>query len=854
MFAVVTSAAVGQKAEWLPEKFLRPLNYESTVDRENFVTQEGKPANPKMTWFVVGDRSGVMATEKPTLGSTTTEAIEFKQVYYVTGQTQDYVQLVLAQDFDSSNRDLDRVIKTIGWVKKDEVLLWNGGLVNPNTKINLKAFLLNKVENVANLIDGETRDFATVYVGPKSKETIGQKSIYDFYFIYKIYDDGTDKRCLLGTGSRLTSGNAKDLILGWVDYNKLEIWDTRICLEPNFTEDGYNERKNNVNFRIKGFTTAMTCDNYARYGKVDDNSLLWNDDPVNKSASKLSDENPRRYKGNVVRFPMLNRTESRYRSGTIGEINTKSLNGLSGFDTGNISEIDMSNMMKDLSYVESRTENTNIFFLVEGSSRMASNSENILKLIKDCKSSITSTGNVKYGGALYTDGRHGDINKVFQVSTLAPNTTGLESLIQNHDWSDGSDNDEFVALDYALNQTFIQSGVSPDANNIIIVIGNNSDFLANPARKVSASVSEDKDFVVDPSKMIKRIANLEPHLLIVQLENQASFASNLFPEKLAGLLINTQQRIHGNNSEKMSELFPGTAITSPGINEVNSADEQVITVKNAITVNKLLKPASGSSISYNDASTFLRKSIGECIKSAKEVEQVISSVVEDGSSLDLDVASGEWSPAIANIIVDLLNKSANLKGKRYTQEDLKKLADEKYKLFHQVYIPANINGASNPAFSYVVFMPHEDMVDYIRTLGELEDAIDLPPNEQREKLFLAFYNLLGQFTGDKPTRSKVAQMSIDELRSIMQGINSEAYGNEGNSDGYFISSNLGFNIGDLMDKKTFTNEQLRNFILDISSKLKGLREIKSKGSMYEYCYNVNNDVNKYYWIPVEYMF
>ena len=310
--AIAQNKVIGQ-----PIKFQNPKDFLNEDDMKQFIQGKGKESKEN-AWIVVSDRMNNQTYKKGDENSEAETKINFKDWFYVTDQNDEWIHIIKARL--GSNLKISKMGKDYGWIKKSNMLLWTSGMLDQNTLIHRKAFLLNKVEDISAILESENKELVSIYQGPNTAETVGKKNIYEFYFIYKK-DKG---RYLIGKESRFSSARIDNVLVGWIRDQKTSEWNTRIALEPCFTEDAYNERKENPDLRMIGFSDLGGANSYANTGMLAESKIIWDNDPISRTMEELASDG-RRFKGTVVRFPMLQNYPSAFMSGAIGEVTTKSM-------------------------------------------------------------------------------------------------------------------------------------------------------------------------------------------------------------------------------------------------------------------------------------------------------------------------------------------------------------------------------------------------------------------------------------------------------------------------------------------------------------------------------------------------
>jgi len=128
-------------------------------------------------WIVYSDR----ANNKTENGKT----LDFMDSFYAVDETDTKIYIVKAV---VDGLKIKTITEDVGWIDKKNMLLWSDGLVDITTKINLKGFLLNKKESIADIITKKREsDRVRIFNSPDTDvaEEVSKNRIYDFFFIFK---------------------------------------------------------------------------------------------------------------------------------------------------------------------------------------------------------------------------------------------------------------------------------------------------------------------------------------------------------------------------------------------------------------------------------------------------------------------------------------------------------------------------------------------------------------------------------------------------------------------------------------------------------------------------------------------
>lgn len=825
-----------QTVKLLPKKFFNPIGYTDNSEWNEQVFRRGHPNKDKpRNWYVIGDRDA-KTYKKPNSKSSPKAQLKFKQIAYVIDEDSKWLHVATCDKLvRKRDRKLRGQITDLGWIQKDKILLWPFSLLNEHNNIHLKGFLLNKAKDINKIRKERNRKIANIYRGPNTNSKVDTLGLYDFFFVYKKENN----RYLIGRNSTLNTMSVSEDLVGWVDDYKVSTWNTRIALEPNFNEEAFEERKSDKNLRVVGFATQQEADQYAKQGVIK-GSPLWDNDPVKIAPRKLAKSNPRRHKGALIRFPMLERNQNFYTSGSINKLPTFALNKVFEEQEGEIDEITYAWMQEIVLKCEKKKKNLNIFFLIEGTPQNSGIQETIRKVIDELIFKTEDQINIKLGVGVYRDVEQKLINKDFELFRCNNDTKSFYNFLEKIEFENFGETDEWTDLQYAMNQSLVKGGFSQEQANILFVIGNYADFRYNIPRKITAKANN-PEYLVKFSKLIDNLSKFEMNTFFIQptLDNNL-IASYVFVEKYRDLLLQVANKSF-RNYRKIANIYKNTTVPPPLIPDQEIVSQKRLKLQNGIGISEIIYPGNNNQYLENyKISQFITENIKEVISHNNHIYKKFSSIINDGNGIDFEDNAGVWGADIAHI---LYSEIQDVENDEVAREELKKIVNEKFKLYHKVFLPNAILGSEHPPFSFVVFMPESDLRDYIHQLENLNNAIEGPIDELREVLFETFENMMHKYSGEDLSRTSVETSNIDKLRALMQGISEE---------GYYIGDKLGFDIGDIRDSKKMTEDEIDDLSIRIQNKYKNLKKILQKGSNYEFSYTVNGNI--YYWIDANYLF
>lgn len=808
-----------QKIKNLPGPFHSPISFDDQASRDKFAYESG-PGKKGELWLVMCDRDSLELFDNPS-GNTNGTILRFKETAYVINESGQWIQIATGRRDENKFKE---VVKT-GWVEKSKILLWPKSLRDRSSGITKKGFLLNKKEEIDRILKNEEYRLVKIYDGPDSKKSIGNRGIYNVYFIFKEENN----RLLLGGTDYIHAASARENIIGWVDAGRVEKWNQRLTLECNWDEDNYDKRKSSPNYRVYGFQNQLRADLYAKTGELKE--VLWENDPASPDFSKSlrSPENRNRPIGEVFRFPVFTKTSGFIESGAINNIPTKKV----GQDiTGEISEqqlVRIRNLFDKT--VAPKSKNWNVVFMIEASSKMANYKSAIISSVESLEKVLPEYVNVKYGAAIFRDANLSDVGQAFSIEKLTKDKKNIINFINEAVFNDFTDPDNYTNQRYALSQVVEKAGFSTDHNNLIIIIGACADFYFDFGRNETAASNGQSKYLIEDTgggldKIYDEFSQYDISLAYLQVENSAGKAYSKYSEDARGIMITIAQQQYARYKD-VSETQKDANIKFPEMPDLEEGN--ISTLQNGIGYGIIKRPDRNSNFSQIEIVNFVQETMKKSYSRYEEFYKVVKSLC-DGAGIKANNINDTYSP----LIWDFMDK--------LDSETQKKVLDEKIKLYSKLYLPLKTIDNPNP-YKYVVFMPQAELEDYIENIKQLDRVMNSPSNILRVQLYNTCVTLLQKLTGDRLSMKEVDKKGLDDLRKLMAGIEGE---------GFDIKDKLNISIVDIQDKKKFSDENLQKLTKTISLKLNELTAISRKGKDYPFAYSVGDAV--YYWLDLDLLF
>jgi len=821
LFAI-SSSSNGQRLDDVkivqkPEKFLLPKKY-TGEDRMKFINDKSRKRSDKL-WIVVNDRSSNFTFDKPGGAGKKYQELEFGQVFYVIDEDNEWINIGKS---DETQNNRKARLEIYGWVQKEKMLLWNNGLLTGNS-IHLKAFLLNKLKQVRL---NQSLNEAQYYHDPdfemNGTTPVDVLDLYSFYYIYKIkYDDvGRPRAYLLGRDSKFNPILRSDLLLGWVSTHRIDEWNTRLALAPNFGNNAFPERKKDIeNLRARGYEKYQHAVAYSKNipdtDHNDPGNIIWDEDPVKGMSAYISESDPKRFSTNVIRFPVLkyHKNFHFYKSGVVQEFN---------FESQSIDKAKVNSERKDLfDSANKELENLNVFFLVDGTnSKMANQVTSLTSLMKSIDSDRSQFKRIRTGIGVYKD--CSNPNTHYKRVALSTDVNKTTTFLQNIKWGQ-EDADEYNCVISAFWESLNKADFDKKATNVIVHLGDQPDIVI---RKIRGPDAKKYSSEAKKKEIRQMVSDFHINLISLDIENKNDEASDDFQITHRSFINDLYKKLLEEiNLEGMSFKKSFLQDFDDGVTEIQ--------VSNFPYVYSFKIPTSGNALGPNVMSSFVEKKLKE-IKINKLKTKVESDKIEK-NGLKKQPSSGLLSDEAKHIIRLALKK----RNKGLTDEEIYAMLQKAdgTSFYSEVFLPSSSkkHGAKHDPWCYVMFLPREDLGNYINQLKKLVNAMELPGDKKRELLQVTLADLAETLTGQQSAKS-LKKINIDDIEQLLAGIKDQ---------GLEIEKKFDIKLEDITDTRKFPDNQLNKFQRRISKKVKALEYIY-RDNEYEFMYDSGS--NKYYWI------
>ncbi|HQV53298.1 MAG: hypothetical protein IPI00_07030 [Flavobacteriales bacterium] len=719
----------------------------------------------------------------------------------------------------------------LGWVKKAELVLWPHPLVKYGSEaVDLKAFIVNTVDKAFTEKIGKDptlKAFYQIYDGPSSNKVLDTKQIYQILFAYK-YDDAQG-RYLLSNNYKL-DGDGQ--ILGWVDQNRVKIWDTALALEPNWDNSAMDERRKNSQFIAQVFKDHNDATRY--YGgdyKVKPLNQL---DPVilekDKTNVSILHESGR-FSGIIPRFPFLSQAsnDAVIECGAIGKMNVANTGAIKG-----TSDVEFGLLRKKLERAQENQGKVNIVFVVDATIGMQKHFKSTLlpavqALIANTASEKRS--NLRFGMVAYADGDCGSSvdNVLVKRIKLTNDLDQFSKFASATQVNTSIDGDVLVASRFGLLSALNDLGMNEDETNIIFHLGRTMDVGSDMVRSFSCTQIP----FVDDGDLINAFFNKRPAIISFQTAWKNGIGYKGFEDEMQVLMEKVASKINDSEKERFINYAPGQETQTEVIRKKGYTE-----IENAPTLMRIYYPdrsQAESELSPEVLVQLIGEAYGEANKKGETELNIRAKLFNDDQTL------GKAFTDFSSEAVIALSK-ANL-----TTEEMLLLAKERVHTFQLANTFLKNKDAQYPTYRLVLFMK-QGSVDALRDLfARVENASDSEDAAgQRDILKSALEKYAKSILNIEDMDQKV---DISRLRSQITGVGDHVGG----------STSLLSRLSKLDDIENLSDMEVQNYFREIKRSGREFNDkvINVKGG-YPFVYTAGigerDKELKFYWIPMEYLF
>ncbi len=804
----VVGQIAGTKPLNFPNVFLGLSSYKGMdgfTYNENDVIK-GKP------WKVVIDGSGYRSYKGPSSSSGVKKYPNFLQNFYVASIKGKYFHIISDPDLNAVNLTFSPHAIDYGWIESSKLLLSPHCLLTPKGKVNVKAMLMNTFNS---LKKGELKKPKSVgfFTDPELVNKSNKSSkIFEIFYVYKK----TKKSYLLGKTENLSvSMKNSSVIYGWVDKDRLILWNHRIAIEPNWSREAIDERKRE-GIKPQIFLSQKQAEKYEATEKSQSDAFFENDDNQEYRNG--------RYLGEWRRFPLYRKVRGQnpdakypiYRVGVMGNIVSSK---------GIMNTLTKAKLDSAISVGNRALRKLNIVFVIDGTASMQPYLHAVSVSIRKTMSNLTDnfgnskTLNILRFGALiyrdYADGSH--LTESIPLSGNYLDVANRISRVQARDWGD---KDEREAVFYGIKKA-LRLFNNPNESNLIILIGDAGNHHRNDPTQV------------DIHDLARLINAYHCHFLAFQVNNRANDSAyeEFIPEMKDLVGLYSKQAYDYYKKYDVKKILKGV----PYFDQTKQSGFNELVLKNNPIKSKLIYPDPGSRMNAAELEKQIPGIVREIDNFTNDLLELSNQIVQSGVGIKKAVntnritkysheKASDFSPALVSYYART----------GIPIEQLKKLMDNKTQMFQLGYTVLNMPKLSHPLFKRDVLMTRLELGALIQDINKLVNAKSF---DRRQKMVDAWITILKDHIGDIKQQELMSK-SMEEITRMLYDIPTNSA---------FLK---GLRLRDIMDVKALPDNKFEQYVWQLEQKQERLQSIFN-GENYKYMFYSYN--NAYYWISEDLM-
>lgn len=783
----------------------RPLKYNEPHKETDIRPVPPSERDPVVPWFVIAVQENASATSGPGSGQRT-KNLKFGELFWVIEEQGDYIRI--ARDDRPNVFELSSRAEIYGWVRKDDVLLWQSALSEPQTKISLKGMIMNTTRALS-ASQANYRRIQAFKDPALQIPTQYEARLFEIFYVFKYsprHNSVLLARRPYFSPRDHTVAETTGIIVGWVNLDRVLEWDHRVAIEPNWDAGAVRERQQkniraSIFYPASGNPKDRCAQSFSRQQSLTGCDIAWNDDLWDSQSGEF-DRKP----GYWRRFPVVgDHGANIYKIMVMGE--------LTG-ETGVIREEVDIQVRQTLNELIGKIRNINVVFVIDGTSSMGpfyrSVINSVQRIVEIFRMSDEAHKELRFGYVVYRDFLERD--RLIETRQLTPNAEQIIAALRRVEANDLYDTDAHEAVYYGLRAAI--SGVFRDPNetNILIHIGDAGNHYRNDPSQVPQS------------EIVDLLAQYKCYYIAFQAHHTRDHQAYIdFPHQIREIMSRASERLY---QQWVSLLGEDVVTQRPVLRQVSP---QIHRIENG--------PPMVVVASERGRTMDLTHLENEIIRAIEEIDNYTDMVVEKAREMlergqGIEVIAGEsqgtyasaFAPGVYNFLVrmglgDDMIRSYYSKNVQFVTEG---------------YASRHHQSLNTPLFSPVLLMENVEFMRILLRLNTLRQAT-ATPGDRREQLFNAWIELLKRHVGLKP-QSEYEELSLEQAASMVFGVPLRA------------TMLQQIQLKDIFDESVFPNTALNRYINHIAFKYTELERISNTPN-YPYSF-ISNDI-LYYWIDVD---
>jgi hypothetical protein len=758
-----------------------PMRSPVDFDKPNFSSQIGKYKPGRNIWAVWCDRDGIITSNG--------KQPEFAYRFLVVGEDKERLHIVDENGTYNSSTDefLSEPID-YGWVPKSSMLLWATALYSEKTSFRVKVMTITTPTQMVSDLErikaaGKNLNF---FSSPTTKlENNNELPLFEIFYVYK--KEGT--RLLLGRRDNISKGNAANYLMGWVDEAKVQLWDSRQVLEPDWDKVSSEERRVNKTPAAL-FEKSNEAVVYGTTGDTTGN--FWADDRYEK-----------KYDPSWKRLPVFSMSDNIIETAVVSDLVNES--GKS------IDEEEIRKLQVKQSDLREKRRIINVVFVIDGTESMEPYFKSVQVAVKNSARSLYNEDNrFMFGSIVYRDYTDPADDKCYNTIPLGSNIDRFCAELEQVAKTDPACYDKTISegLYLGLNKARALFRGKEKESNVIILIGDAAD-RKGPNRITDADVI--------PNLVKNRI-----NLIAIQVNHGKNQSYEDFLIEIPSMILDVSKQLADEEEKEYGSHDMLSTIAKPRWKQELNEDLGFYTLQNSSVTGGLQYVSVGKTLSEARTSQIIEKMIKDMNRRTDSLLKTVDNIVNSITVID-PTKFGSFSPAV----------KLYLKDAGFSSEQIDIVTQKNYQFLLKTYTAYNVQKLKNPIYKFDLFLDAEELNDLIISLTKIYTP-GLSGFQRRQSFKDAWFEVLRANYG--VSREEIKNKTFSEIMNLISGLPSPNP----------ILKKYTFN--DILDITRLPDSEFDIILENIKNKCELLTKI-SGDKLY---YFKSND-RAFYWIPQNYL-
>jgi hypothetical protein len=691
-----------------------PMRCPTEYEKPKLTTLIGKTKPGRNIWAVWADRDE--------LTSSNGKRLNFADRFLVVEEKPDQLHIVSENGtYNSMNDEFIGEPVDFGWVPKSSVLLWSTALYSAKTNFRIKVMTITTPDLMASEVErirkeGKKMNF---FSNPTTtKENNNELPLFEIFYVFK--KEGN--RILLGRRDNISKGNASYYLMGWVDESKVQLWDMRQVIEPNWDQNSCIERRQN-SVPAALFQNSSEALIYGNSGDTTRN--FWSDDRYEKKYDPM-----------WKRLPVFSRTDNLIETAVVSDL----VNELGK----TVDDEELRGLQLKQSELREKRRNINVVFVIDGTESMAPYFKSVQTALKNSVRSLYNSDNrFQFGAIVYKDYTDPANEECYNTISLSNNVDRFCKELESCNTNDPACFDKSISegMYLGLYKTRALFRGKEKETNVVILLGDAGD------RKGAKRISE--------IEVVPVLTKYRINIVALQVNRPANQSYEDFIFQVSDIILKSSVQIV-EEQKALGKLSLLSSSTKPKWKQGNTQDIGFYTLQDGPLAGGLQYTSVGKSLSEARTSNIIEKMISDMNSGTDSLLRVVDNLLSSITVID-PTKIGSFSPAVKLYMQDA----------GFTNEQMEFLTQKNYQFLLKTYTSLEVKKLKNPIYKFDIFLDEEELNDLIISLNKIYTP-GLTGYQRRQSFKDAWFEVLRTNYG--VSRSEIESKTFSEIMNLISGL------------------------------------------------------------------------------------